>query len=193
VPFAASFAEAFVDGLYDLYGRMGERRYGEDVTQLEHALQCASHAARDGAPDSLVAAALLHDVGHMLQKAGEDAADHGLDARHEKIGAGLLARAFGPDVTQPVRLHVAAKRYLAAREPGYLEGLSRASLQSLQLQGGPMGADEIGAFLAEPWAEAAIRLRRYDEMGKDLGAAPPGLAAYRAMLERLVEAADQGQ
>ena len=178
--------EAFVAALFDLYGRIGGLRYGEDVSQLEHALQTAHHARLDGAPDDLVAAALLHDVGHMMQKAGEDAADRGIDAQHEQIGAGFLARAFGPEVTEPVRLHVAAKRYLAAREAGYLERLSAASLQSLALQGGPMSEAEAEAFLAAPYAQAAVRLRRYDEQGKDPGAQIADLAAYEQLLCNLI-------
>lgn len=179
-------AETFVSGLFELFDRLGGLHYGEDVTQLEHALQTAHHAKADGAPPALVAAALLHDVGHMMQKAGEDAADRGIDDRHEDIGAGYLARAFGPEVIEPIALHVAAKRYLAAREPGYLESLSRASLQSLALQGGPMAEVEAAAFLAHPWAQAAIRLRRYDELGKVQGVEMAGIETYAALLRELI-------
>ena len=180
-------AHACVDDLLALYGRLGDLRYGEAVSQGEHAVQTAHHAAADGAPPALVAASLLHDVGHLLQKLGEDAADRGLDTRHEHIGAGYLARAFGPEVTEPIRLHVAAKRYLAARQARYVGRLSPASLQSLALQGGPMSEAEAVAFLAEPAAAAALRLRGYDELGKVVGAEPAAVETYRDLLRGLAE------
>lgn len=175
-------ADAFVAELVDLFARLGDLRYGEDVSQLEHALQTAHHARVDDAPPALIVAALLHDIGHLMQKAGENAADLGIDTRHEAIGGGYLARAFGPDVTDPIRLHVAAKRYRVAVDPAYFERLSAASLQSLALQGGPMSQDEITAFLAEPAAQAALRLRGYDEAGKAPDADVAGLDAYRDLL-----------
>ncbi len=184
-----SSAAAFVTELSDLFDRIGGLHYGEDVSQLEHALQTAHHARLDGASPALIAASLLHDVGHMMQKAGEDAADRGIDTRHEHISAGYLARAFGPDVTEPVRLHVAAKRYLVSTQPGYLENLSKASLQSLALQGGTMSPEEIQAFLAEPAAEAALQLRGYDELGKAQGVEVARFETYRGLLCDLIDGA----
>jgi phosphonate degradation associated HDIG domain protein len=184
-------ADAFVAELTDLFTNLGDLRYGEDVTQLEHALQTAHHAKLDGAPPELVAAALLHDVGHMMQKAGEDAADRGIDTRHEHISAGYLARAFGPEVTDPIRLHVAAKRYRVAIDPVYLERLSKASLQSLALQGGPMSPDEVEAFLADPASPAALRLRGYDEAGKAPEAEVADFATYHDLLRDLIGRADK--
>jgi phosphonate degradation associated HDIG domain protein len=175
-------ADDFVAELTDLFTRLGGLRYGEDVNQLEHAVQTAHHAKLDGAPPSMIAAALLHDVGHLLQKVGENAADLGVDTRHEHISAGYLARAFGPEVTEPIRLHVAAKRYRVAVDVAYLERLSAASLQSLALQGGPMSPAEIEAFLAEPWARAALQLRGYDEAGKAPDADVAGFETYRGLL-----------
>ena len=175
-------AERFVDRLFDLFAQRGQRHYGEGVSQLEHALQTAHHARLAGASPALITAALLHDVGHLLQRLGEDAADRGLDDQHERIGARYLARGFGPAVTEPVFWHVDAKRYLAAFEPGYLEALSPASLQSLALQGGPMTAVEAQTFLDRPAAADALRLRRYDEMGKVVGIEIDGLAAYRPVV-----------
>lgn len=183
---AIASADAFVDSLFDLFDRLGGEHYGEAVTQLDHALQTADHARRDGQPDTLVAAALLHDIGHLLQKHGEDAAERGIDALHERIGAAWLAQGFGPAVTEPVRLHVAAKRYLAAREPDYVARLSPASAQSLQLQGGPMSAAEAQAFEALPAFDAAVKLRRYDELGKAEGVAIAPLPTYRDLLISLV-------
>ena len=114
--------ETFVDTILALFARRGGDHYGETVTQLDHALQTAHHARSEGQADALVAAALLHDIGHLLQKHGEDAADRGVDALHERIGAAWLAQGLGPEVTEPVRLHVDAKRYLALREPGAQRG-----------------------------------------------------------------------
>lgn len=182
--------DAFVAELTDLFTRLGGLHYGEGVSQLEHALQTAHHAKLDGAPPELVAAALLHDVGHMMQKVGENAADLGIDTRHEHIGAGYLARAFGPAVTEPIRLHVAAKRYRVAVDPAYLESLSPASLQSLALQGGPLSAAEIEDFLADPAARPALRLRGYDEAGKAPDAEIAGLETYQDLLRDLIDRAD---
>lgn len=184
-------ADAFVAELADLFARLGGLHYGEDVTQLEHALQTAHHAKADGAPPALVAAALLHDVGHLMQKVGENAADLGVDTRHEQISAGYLARAFGAAVTEPIRLHVAAKRYRVAVDPVYLQRLSKASLQSLALQGGPMSADEIADFLADPWAQAALQLRGYDEAGKAPDAEVAGFETYHGLLRDLIERKDE--
>lgn len=181
----APSAEAFVDTIFALFDRLGGHTYGEAVTQLDHALQTAHHARSAGEPDALVAAALLHDIGHLLQKQGEDAADRGIDAMHERIGAAWLAQRFGPQVTEPVRLHVEAKRYLAARELGYLQALSGASRQSLALQGGPMSVAEADAFEAEAGFAAAVKLRRYDELGKVEGVRLAPMRAYRDLLTAL--------
>lgn len=153
--------------LYELIEERGETLYGgEAVTQLQHALQCAQLAENEGASPALITAALLHDVGHLLEDDFEDAPAHDADRRHEDLGDAFLARWFGPDVTEPVRLHVAAKRYLCAVEPGYLAGLSPASRHSLMLQGGPMNETEVAEFEAGPHAEDAVRLRRWDDLGK---------------------------
>ncbi len=173
-----------VDEIFALFAGHGKAAYfGEDVSQEEHALQAAHFAAREGAPESLVVAALLHDIGHLID-AREDAADHGIDARHEDAGCAWLARHYPAAVTEPVRLHVAAKRYLCSVDPDYLRGLSTASVKSLQLQGGPFTPEEADAFRALPFGEDAIRLRHWDDEGKIVGLAVPGLAAYREALER---------
>ena len=126
---------ATIEGLFATRGRA--LYFGEAVSEAEHALQSAALARADGAGDTLVVAALLHDVGHLLHGLGEDLAERGLDGRHEEVGHAWLSDYFGPAVAEPVRLHVAAKRYLCAVEPAYLTGLSPASRQSLGLQGGP--------------------------------------------------------
>jgi phosphonate degradation associated HDIG domain protein len=164
-----------------------EAYFGESVTQLEHALQSAALAERDEASDTLVVAALLHDIGHLVAGGSEDIAEHGVDARHEDAGDRWLAEFFGPAVTEPIRLHVVAKRYLCAVEPGYAQSLSAASQISLALQGGAMTADEVRQFANAPWAADAARLRRWDDAAKVPGLSVPALSHYRGRLERLVE------
>jgi len=175
-----------VDAVLVLLRARGHERYGERVTQLDHALQCASLAAGEGAAESLVAAALLHDYGHLIDDRGHMAERDGLDGEHEAVGAAALAAWFGPAVTQPVALHVAAKRYLCAAEPGYFEALSPASQLSLELQGGPFALDAAAAFIARPFAEDAVRLRRWDDWGKSI---EPGrrrtLESFRETLLRV--------
>ena len=172
------------DAVFRLFAERGSGLYfGEAVTETEHALQTAHLAEAANAPPTLVAAALLHDVGHLLHGLGEDAAERGIDGRHEAVGAAWVARHFGPAVADPVRLHVAAKRFLCAVNPGYFDGLSSASRRSLELQGGPLSSDEQAAFRAEPHWEAAVALRRWDDAAKVPGLAVPGVEHYRPCLE----------
>lgn len=162
-----------------LFRRRGDDLYGgEQVSQTEHAVQCAMAADQAGAPDPLVVATLLHDVGHLLQSVGEDAAERGIDAVHEQLGAEWLAMWFGPEVTEPIRLHVPAKRYLCAVEPAYLAGLSQASLTSLRVQGGPMSVKEQAAFKGVPFCAEAVMLRRFDDVGKLKGMPIGSIADY---------------
>lgn len=172
-----------IDEIFSLFAQYGDRGYGEDVNQREHALQAAHFAREAGEPDTMIAAALLHDVGQFLNEAGDAAEREGRDARHEMGGATLLERHFPPAVVLPVRLHVAAKRYLCAIDPAYHDGLSAASRLSLKLQGGPFTADEAADFARLPQAEEAVRLRRYDDLGKRRDLPVPGLEDYRALLE----------
>ncbi len=172
-----------------LEGR-ADGRYGlHDVTQRQHALQAAWLAERDGCPDALIAAALLHDIGHLVHDLGENPAEAGVDDRHEERGHAWLARHFGPEVTEPVRLHVAAKRYLCAVEADYVARLSPDSVRSLALQGGPMSAEEVAAFRALPQAEAAVRLRRYDEQAKVKDLETPPVAHFMPRVARCLAAA----
>lgn len=165
-----------IDSLLGLLRTAGQGRYGEtDVTQLEHALQCAALAESEGASSALIAAALLHDIGHLANPDDYPALLRDEDGRHEESGAVLLAQWFGPEVSEPVRLHVPAKRYLAIAEPGYDALLSPASVTSLRLQGGPFTPAEAQDFLTLPHAEAAIRLRRWDDAAKTRDLATPGL------------------
>lgn len=180
----AVLRRSLVDEIFEGFRMHGEGAYlGEPVSLTEHMLQTAHTAERDAAGPMLVAAALLHDYGHFLHDLPEDCAEHGIDSRHEDAGHAFLSRHFVPAAVEPVRLHVAAKRYLCAVEPAYLDSLSPASLLSLELQGGPCDADEVAAFASSPHCEAAVRLRRYDDAGKVEGAQTPGLEHYRAVLE----------
>ncbi len=157
----------------------GQHRYGlSDINQIQHGLQAAWLAEQAGDPPSLIAASLMHDIGHMLHDLGESPAEHGIDDRHEDIGHAFLVTHFGPEVTEPVRLHVAAKRYLCGKEADYFAKLSRDSVLSLSLQGGPMTAEEIADFEALPHWQAAIRLRRYDEGAKVKGLTTPPIAHF---------------
>ena len=172
-----------LDDVLALYRERGGQFYGESVTELQHALQCATFAERAGEDPVVVAACLLHDFGHLCHELGENIADQGIDARHENIGAQRLQRLFTPEIVQAARLHVAAKRYLCWKEPGYLEQLSDASLKSLHLQGGPMNAGEAAEFEADPFHGTAVKVRRYDEMGKVPDMSTAQLESYRPLLE----------
>ena len=169
-----------------LYGRWGHDAYDELVSQLDHALQCAALARRDGAGDALVAAALLHDVGHLLDlDAAGGYRPAANDLRHEVTGARWLAGCFPGSVTAPVALHVAAKRALCATDPGYAAALSGASRRSLAFQGGPMTPAELAGFAAEPGHADALALRRWDDTGKVPGLAVAPWSSYQALLGRL--------
>lgn len=169
-----------IAALVDLYGSPGaDELYDEEVTELAHALQCAELAEADGAGPELVAASLLHDVGHLL-------VEHDHDHHHERLGAQLLARWFPPQVAGPVGLHVAAKRYLCGTEAGYHADLSTSSVASLREQGGPMDRDEAASFEQNVHARAAILLRRYDDRAKVCGTATRPFSDFVPLLERLL-------
>ena len=186
-----------VDRLAELFASEGASDYlGEPVTVAQHLLQSGALARAAGAPDALVAAALLHDAGHL--RGGDPLADEaelsgrelmaGTDNDHGERGAAWLARWFPAAVTEPIRLHVAAKRYLCAAEPGYLALLSPASVYTLSLQGGPMAGAEAAAFAAQPYAADAIAVRRWDDTAKDPAADVPGFDTYRPLLAALTRA-----
>ncbi|MGK4580536.1 2-trimethylaminoethylphosphonate dioxygenase [Kitasatospora sp. HPMI-4] len=176
---------AGLDALEGLFAGEGLAEYlGEEVTMAEHMLQAGALAEAAGAPAHLVAAALLHDVGHFGGSGLE--LMQGQDNRHSHTGADWLAQWFGPEVTEPVRLHVAAKRYLCAVEPDYRARLSEASEYTLRVQGGPMDASEAAAFAALPGAEDAVAVRRWDEQAKVANAPTPPFAHFRPLLQRLM-------
>jgi gamma-butyrobetaine dioxygenase len=182
-------SEVVVDRLMELFALKGDDAYiGEPVSQTEHAIKTAVVAQHRGAAPSLVAAALLHDIGHLVHGMADDAADHGIDTVHQEAGARYLAQWFPPSVTEPVRLHVAAKRYLCATDTGYLAQLSPASVHSLGLQGGPFEPAAAAAFADRPFALDAVELRRCDDAGKDPAMTMPDLASFRPLLTALVDA-----
>ena len=170
----------------ELFASEGAADYlGEAVTQSEHMLQAAALAEKAGAPPALVAAALLHDVGHFAGALTGHDLMSGTDTRHGEAGAAWLARWFGEEVTEAVRLHVAAKRYLCAVEPGYAAALSPASVYTLGVQGGPMQDAELAEFEANQYAAAAVRVRRWDDAAKDPGAQVPPLRHFENVLRTL--------
>jgi gamma-butyrobetaine dioxygenase len=176
-------ADDAVRAIGELFASEGAREYlGEPVSQASHMLQAAALAERDGAGDALIAAALLHDAGHFAGTMTGHELMQGTDTRHSDTGAAWLSRWFGEEVTEPVRLHVAAKRYLCATEPDYLAALSPASVYTLGVQGGPMHGAELGEFEASPYAAASIRVRRWDDLAKDPEAEVPALEHFTGVL-----------
>ena len=184
-----------VDRLAGLFASAGAADYlGEPVTVAQHLLQAGALAAAAAAPPALVAAALLHDAGHL--RGADPLADEtelsgrelmaGTDNDHGERGAAWLARWFPAAVTEPVRLHVPAKRYLCAAAPGYFALLSPASVRTLSVQGGPMTAAEAAAFAAGPYAADAVAVRRWDDAAKDPAADAPGFDRYRPLLTGLL-------
>ena len=154
------------------------------MTELEHALQTAEFARQYDEPDAIVLSCLLHDFGHMCHDLGEQIAQQGVDARHEELGADLLTGLFPDQILEPIRLHVAAKRYLCAKEPAYAGGLSESSALSLKLQGGPMTDAEARGFESHSHYRAAVQVRRYDDMGKVPGMQTASLESYRGLIEQ---------
>jgi phosphonate degradation associated HDIG domain protein len=174
-----------IEEIMELFDLWGTDHYDEDVTQLDHALQCAAHARAAGATDSLVAACLLHDIGHLIDLEAGGTVERPISDRHEEVGAASLATLFPPPVTAPIALHVRAKRYLAASEHGYIDALSEGSRSSLERQGGPMDVAEMQAFEQNPGFGDACSLRRWDDLGKVDGVSVETLDTYLELLERL--------
>ncbi|RXK46797.1 phosphonate degradation HD-domain oxygenase [Aquirufa rosea] len=169
-----------------MFAELGNSQYGgESVSQLEHALQCAQLAKDHGASSALIIACLLHDVGHILHALPDDAPDMGIDDQHENLAHDFLTTYFHENVTEPIRLHVDAKRYLCTRETGYQDLLSEPSLISLQLQGGAMKEEECQAFEQNPYFQSAIELRKYDDTAKIPGLQVLPLAYYLDILEEV--------
>ena len=168
-----------------VFARRGAEQYsGEPVTQLEHALQSAALAEAEGADDELVTAALLHDLGHLLQELGETPSLRGVDDVHQYAALPFLRGLFGERVLGGICLHVDAKRYLCATRPDYHDALSQDSKRSLKLQGGVFDAAQAQAFIAQPGAPDAVRLRLWDDRAKIAGQATPPLSHYLGRARR---------
>jgi [1-hydroxy-2-(trimethylamino)ethyl]phosphonate dioxygenase len=158
------------ESILSLYRNLGDHVYsGEPVTQLEHSWQCAQLASSAGASDSLKLAAWLHDLGHLLVDHEGTPTLRGVDDRHEEVAAHLLEPYFGLAVSEPIRLHVKAKRYLVTRNPEYFSKLSEDSVRSLKLQGGLMSDSEFKVFSNTPFSNDALQLRTWDDIGKKQG------------------------
>jgi phosphonate degradation associated HDIG domain protein len=177
---------ASVEDVLALYDRWGGHRYDEALTQHDHAVQTAALAAAAGGSDALVVAALLHDVGHLLDlEANDGRPGASTDLAHEARGARYLAGLFPPEVTGPIALHVTAKRYRCTVDPGYRDTLSAGSTRSLALQGGRMTVEEVARFEHHPGFEDAVRLRGWDDDAKVDGLEVAPLGSYRDMLQRV--------
>ena len=173
----------------ELFRRHGDIEYsGEGVTQLEHALQTAQRAESEGAADTLVTAALLHDLGHLLNLQGDTPTARGIDDQHQYYAIPFLRPLFPSDVIEAIRLHVDAKRALCALEPDYYAALSADSKRSLALQGGIFSPGEAAAFMAKPFAADAVRVRRWDDAAKIPGHNTPSLSHYLAIAARCAHA-----
>jgi phosphonate degradation associated HDIG domain protein len=174
-----------LDEIESLFSRRGGEQYsGEPVTQLEHALQSAALGEAEGADDELVTAALLHDIGHLIQDFGDTPTLRGIDDVHQYAAIPFLRGLFGDRVLGGVRLHVDAKRYLCATRAGYFEALSEDSKRSLVLQGGVFDAAQAAAFIAQPGAADAVRVRQWDDRAKAAGASTPPLSHFMARARR---------
>ncbi|SAL11087.1 phosphonate degradation HD-domain oxygenase [Caballeronia telluris] len=176
---------ADIQHLFDTYGALAYS--GEPVTQRQHALQTATLAQDSGASAELVTASLLHDLGHLLNRQGETPTERGIDDLHQYYALPFLRALFADAVLEPIRLHVDAKRCLCAIDPAYRAKLSADSVRSLRLQGGVFSEDEAQAFLAKPFAEDAMFLRRWDDLAKDASRSTPTLAHFLAIADSIVK------
>ena len=177
-----------VEFLLDLLAKKGSNlQYGnEKVTQLEHALQCAELAEQHKLPNSIIAAALLHDIGHLLYE-DKDPIHEGKDGHHENLGADYLAKYFGEEVINPIRAHVDSKKYLASVEDEYYNFFSEASQISLAAQGGPFSKEEAEEFIKKPFMKEAVKMRRFDDMAKILNKKTPDLNHFKPYLDKALK------
>jgi phosphonate degradation associated HDIG domain protein len=174
-----------IRSLFEQYGKLAYS--GEPVTQLEHALQSGALAEQEGADDELVAAAFLHDLGHLLNRQGETPTERGIDDLHQYFALPFLRPVLPDAVLEPIRLHVDAKRCLCAIDDAYFGQLSVDSVRSLELQGGIFSKEEAEVFMQKPHAKDALRLRRWDDRAKEENRATPGLDHYLSVVERVMQ------
>lgn len=178
-------APVSIDSILSMNNTWGNETYDEDITQLAHALQCAALAHHEGSSEELIAAALLHDIGHLFEIERNNGPDYTTNLRHELTGSDYLSELFPPAVTAPIAMHVEAKRYLAANEAGYFDGLSRGSQRSLDVQGGPFTAAESASFMGLEGSTDAVKLRRWDDFGKVIGLDVPDFDTWIPLLLRV--------
>lgn len=172
----------------DIFARRGGEEYlGEPVTMAQHMLQGATIAEQNGMPEEIIVGALLHDIGHFTSEFGTYHPDDTKDRHHEDAGAEVLEQFFPSVITDCCRYHVAAKRYLCATKPEYFNRLSAASVHTLELQGGPMSAEEVAAFEANPNLKEIIQVRYLDEAGKRADMETPDFAHFAPMVQRMVD------
>ncbi len=178
--------EAIADEVIALLANSGgEQYFGEAVTKRQHAEQCAWWALQADADEELILAALLHDIGHLLEDEAAIRDEQVGVINHDELGAKwLLDRGFSPRLAALVGGHVDAKRYLTATQPGYYDKLSVASRETLRLQGGPMPPEEAAHFGAAAELKDILRLRTWDELAKDPTWQGPSLESYRPLLIR---------
>ncbi len=175
----------FIGGIFD---RRGDEEYlGEPVTMAEHMLQGATIAEQNGQPEEIIVGALLHDIGHFTSEFGTFSMDDTEDRYHEEAGAEVLEQFFPSVITDCVRYHVAAKRYLCATKPEYFNRLSEASIHSLNLQGGPMDAEEVAEFEKNPNLKQIVAVRYLDEAGKRDDMDTPDYWHFAPMVQRMVD------
>ena len=176
-----------IQSILDIFSQRGDGQYGsEAVSQLEHALQCAALAESANSSASLISACLLHDLGHLIHSLGNDVAERGIDDRHEHRAIPFLKSLFGAAVTEPIRLHVNAKRYLCSADAAYWSTLSPASKRSLELQGGIFSPEAASAFIRQPYAREAVQLRRWDDHAKIPELETPRIEHFRPYLDACI-------
>lgn len=174
-----------VNELFSFMQAKGQGNYGEpEVTQIQHALQSAKLAQDRGLTAAEITAALFHDIGHLVDDSIPDDEFQAIDRFHELIGSKIMSRRFGEDVTEPLRLHVSAKRYLCAVNAEYHDTLSEASKTSLELQGGAFDENETKEFEANRYYKSAVSLRRIDDLAKVPNLESPGFETYREVVKR---------
>ena len=176
-----------INDIISIYAKWGTHTYDEQLSQMDHAIQCAALAQQSGASDNLIIASLLHDIGHLLElKSKSGNVNIEIDDKHESTGTRYLAMSFGSGVTAPIALHVDAKRYLCAVEPTYFDTLSEGSVRSLELQGGPMTVEEAQRFEGLAGFDDSVSLRRWDEQGKILDLEVTPFSSYVPMMQSLL-------
>ncbi len=177
-----------IDSLSLLLLESGAHQYGrEPVSQLEHALQCASWAEKNNVKKELITAALLHDLGHLLHEFGDESTILNVDDKHEYRAIHHLKTLFPNALIEPIKMHVDAKRYLCFKDEAYYASLSPASKASLALQGGVFNEIQALEFLAKPYSQDAIALRIWDDLSKVPGALTPDLEHFIAIMKRCVK------